>query len=182
MPHSSPPRLRTGRIVAVQTCTGKGPDKCPLWVISRHLQCKRRCPLCAKSGHGDALLCKAVKGKRQKIYGSRLAALQSASRITACMSTAAPASRCSGRVSSRTLWLRPPTLGTNIIPDGQIRAIICASWPAPDGRRREGRARSRAVVSTSETISAGNATGSKRARLRVEIDTPHRGRAEQASR
>src|SRR5262245_64047763 len=27
-----PPRLRTGRIVAVQTCTGKGPDKCPLWV------------------------------------------------------------------------------------------------------------------------------------------------------
>jgi hypothetical protein len=81
--------------------------------------------LCAESGtRDDALLCKAVMQIRNgKIYGSRLA-LHSASRITACTSTAAPASRCSGRVSSRTLWLRPPTLGTNIIPDGQIRAII----------------------------------------------------------
>ena len=61
---------------------------------------------------------------RQKFAKFGLAALQSASRITACISTAAPASRCSGRVSSRTLWLRPPTLGTNIIPDGQMRAII----------------------------------------------------------
>jgi len=57
-------------------------------------------------------------------FGSELHA---ASLITACINTAAPASRSSGRVSSRTLWLRPPTLGTNIIPDGQIRAIICAS-------------------------------------------------------
>ena len=36
------------------------------------------------------------------------------------------------------------------------------------------------VVTTSETISAGNATGSKRARLRVEIDTPP-SRASRAS-
>ncbi len=57
-------------------------------------------------------------------FGSELHA---ASLITACINTAAPASRSSGRVSSRTLWLRPPTLGTHIIPDGQIRAIICAS-------------------------------------------------------
>ena len=25
--------------------------QCPLWVISGHLQCTRRCPLCANSGH-----------------------------------------------------------------------------------------------------------------------------------
>ena len=60
-------------------------------------------------------------------YAKFGSALQAASLITACINTAAPASRSAGRVSSRTLWLRPPTLGTNIIPDGQIRAIICAS-------------------------------------------------------
>ena len=28
---------------------------------------------------------------------------------------------------------RPSLLGTNIIADGQMRANICASWPAPEG-------------------------------------------------
>ena len=26
---------------------------CPLWVKSRHVQCKRSCPLCANSGHDN---------------------------------------------------------------------------------------------------------------------------------
>ena len=38
-------------------------------------------------------------------------------------------------VNSFGLWLTPPTLGTKIIAVGARRAIICASWPAPDVMR-----------------------------------------------
>ena len=51
-------------------------------------------------------------------------------------STCAPAPRSAASVCSLTLWLRPATDGTKIIAVGQIRCIICASWPAPDGMRR----------------------------------------------
>jgi hypothetical protein len=40
---------------------------CPLWVISRHLQCKAACPLSANSGHGplfDHLVGASVKHRR----------------------------------------------------------------------------------------------------------------------
>ena len=35
-------------------------------------------------------------------------------------------------MSSAGLWLMPFTDGTKIIAVGQMRAIICASWPAPE--------------------------------------------------
>ncbi|MEJ7721092.1 MAG: hypothetical protein WKF58_11860 [Ilumatobacteraceae bacterium] len=49
--------------------------------------------------------------------------------------TLAPAAMSPGAVCSAGLWLMPSTEGTKIIPEGQILAIICASWPAPAGRR-----------------------------------------------
>ena len=46
----------------------------------------------------------------------------------------------------------PPMLGTKIIAEGAIRAIIWASWPAPEVIRLEASPRSRAASSTSLTI------------------------------
>ena len=53
-----------------------------------------------------------------------------------CSKTLVPASRSEGSVNSFGLWLIPLTLGVKTIPVGQTRANICASWPAPAGRRR----------------------------------------------
>jgi hypothetical protein len=43
-PHVPPSKPNTLR-------PGGEPPQCPLWVKSRHLQCKKACPLTPKSGH-----------------------------------------------------------------------------------------------------------------------------------
>ena len=55
-------QTRRQGIVSVQTKTLKGRihlrvavGRCPLWVISGHLQCKTACPLCPRKGiYGEA--------------------------------------------------------------------------------------------------------------------------------
>src|SRR5713101_9777578 len=65
---------------------------------------------------------------------SQRAQVRSASRIV-CSSTLVPfAQSCQG-VNSSGEWLIPSMLGTKIIPMGPSLAIICASWPAPLGKR-----------------------------------------------
>src|SRR3990172_6303156 len=91
---------------------------------------------------------------------------------TVWRSTFAPSSRSAGSVCSRGLWLRPFTLGVKIIPEGQTRASIWASCPAPAGSLRTLAPRDDAVCSTREIILGSKSTGSKRARRRVEISTP----------
>src|SRR5690606_23901918 len=54
-----------------------------------------------------------------------------AARKMACRSTLQPASRCSGRASSISLWLMPSLQGTKIIAVGATRARYTASCPAP---------------------------------------------------
>ena len=52
---------------------------------------------------------------------------------TACKRTLAPFSISCGRENSLGEWLIPPMLGMKIMPMGPMRAIYCASWPAPLG-------------------------------------------------
>ena len=63
-------------------------------------------------------------------------------------------------------------LGTKIIAAGAILAIICASCPAPEVMRRQGRPRLFAAPSIISTILRSNRTGSKRARRSTLIETP----------
>ena len=67
--------------------------------------------------------------------GAPSARSASASVNSTCSNTLAPASRSSGSVCSAGLWLMPSWLGVNTIAAGHTRAIIWASWPAPDGKR-----------------------------------------------
>ena len=52
---------------------------------------------------------------------------------TVCSNTFAPFSMSCGRENSLGEWLMPLMEGTKIIPTGPMRAISCASWPAPLG-------------------------------------------------
>jgi hypothetical protein len=85
--------------------------------------------------------------------------------------TFAPATKSGAGVCSRGLWLIPPTLGTKIIAAGQIRAIIWASWLAPDVMRFERSPNRPAAASTSSTMPLSKITGSKRTNRSTEIDT-----------
>ena len=65
----------------------------------------------------------------------------------------------------------PPMLGTKIIAAGAIRAIIWASWPAPDVMRFTATPRSRAAPSIRATMCRSKVTGSNRANLSTAIVT-----------
>ena len=58
-----------------------------------------------------------------------------ASRSAVPSSTAAPRTQSSLGVHSASLWLRPPALGTKIMPAGCRSATYLASWPAPAHKR-----------------------------------------------
>ena len=60
---------------------------------------------------------------------------QRSAAITVLSSTSAPLAMSTDLVNSFGEWLMPPMLGTKIIPIGAIRAISCASCPAPLGMR-----------------------------------------------
>lgn len=94
-----------------------------------------------------------------------------ASSVTTSSSMLAPAKRSASGVNSSGWWLMPPTLGTKIIADGAMRAIIRASCPAPDVIRLEARPRHAAVVSTNSTILLSKVTVSKRAIRSTEMVT-----------
>ena len=85
-----------------------------------------------------ATACAATTATGGASAGS-LAAL--ASRATTSSRTFAPATRSASAVCSFGLWLMPPVLGTKIMAAGAMRAIIWASWPAPEVMRRDDRPR-----------------------------------------
>ena len=59
-----------------------------------------------------------------EIHGHGVLLYRAARRVTTSSRTLAPATRSCSGVCSRGLWLMPPMLGTNIIADGAILAII----------------------------------------------------------
>ena len=79
------------------------------------------------------------------------------------LSSCVPAIKSLSSVCSAGLWLMPSKLGTKIMPVGQIRAIIWASWPAPEGMRFVERPVCWANSSICSTTLLSNSTGSKRA-------------------
>jgi hypothetical protein len=95
-----------------------------------------------RQGHGAApwVGVSAQLGRSSVTPASRRrqGALQrsAASASSTSSSTLAPRARSAASVCSRGLWLMPPALGTKIIAAGQMRAIICASCPAPEVKRR----------------------------------------------
>ena len=60
------------------------------------------------------------------------------------------------RVNSSSQWLRPPREGTKIMPVGQMAAMYCASWPAPERMRRWPQPSAVAAASTTSTTSGSN--------------------------
>src|SRR5882672_8123776 len=97
---------------------------------------------------------------------------QAVNSSSVCSNTSAPAARCAGSVCSAGLWLMPLTDGTKIIAVGQMRAIICASCPAPDVIGRHEWPSLCAVRAISAATSLSKMTGAKRASEWVSIFTP----------
>src|SRR5690606_37961432 len=108
------------------------------------------------SGHGRVFLVQACWQRSSRVASS----------------TPAPATMSSGAVYSSGLWLMPLTLGTKIMAVGQMRAIICASWPAPEVIGRWLYPSRSAWAAMRAATPASKVTGSKRARRRVSMSTP----------
>src|SRR5205807_1100682 len=97
-----------------------------------------------------------------------------ASRSAVPSSTVAPRTQSSLGVHSASLWLRPPALGTKIMPAGYRSATYLASWPAPAHRRWVEYSSPRAVSATASTTSGSNGVGGLRQNSVARMWTPSR--------